>query len=208
MLSNQDISNTRFDTNHKRNFKEIILESIVLFYLPLMTVFTFVLLSFIGGFIQGIAGRNGGLTDFFQIIGLYPHQIFIIFLWVVGIGVMLAFMGSILPIMTVLAGVLQKNKYGAMVVGKVTSWHQRIIQFAKDHRHITSAIVFGVAVGIALIIQPIHWTKTAAPSATTKQTYSRVLMALPNMRHAISGDAQVKQVGAHTYWVKMVPDHR
>lgn len=201
MFSNHGASGVYVENRYKENIKKIVAESLMLFFVPWMILLTLFVFGVVDGYVHGVDMRDGGATRLFQVIGLYPHETFIVISCVFGFGVLLVLLESFLPIMAALSYVLQKTRYGPI--------YQAFIQFVKDHRHIAAALTLAVFVGISFVVIPVHSVKTpAAPSAMTKQAYSRVLLALPNMRHAISGDAQVKQVGAHTYLVKMVPDHR
>lgn len=170
---------------------------------PWLALATIILLGLVDGYTTGAAGRNGGMSQMLQMMGLYPHVVFVCVEWMIGVGALLAFAwltgkGIAYGWMT------YRNTRPAQYLEGVA---QKTNVFMQSHQKTTAALVVIFSSLFMFLVQGNHPSPVALPAAqppmVSHMTYSRVLLTFTNQQKIVSGNAQVRQIAPHTYVVKM-----
>lgn len=200
--------------------------------LPWMVLLFFIIAVLVYDLFTGEIGHNGGMTGFFQSMGLHPHTSYEAFLWITGIGVFFAIVSLLLSVVVALleaaAGQMQKAGLKDWILQKTAPLRNAIAHFEAVHPNVVIALVtFPFIAGFVFLAmsptprnQMIVWPPVGS-QIVQASPYSSVLLQVPNSpyqkaknaipttmipaTHTISGKAVVTQTGPHTYQVRMIP---
>ena len=201
--------------------------------IPWMVLLFIMIAGVVEEWATGDLGRNGGMTEMFQGIGLHPHAAYEVFLCITGFGVFPAASWLLWNLLVAGVGVagrqMQNTGMKEWFAQKAAPLQKGFADYEKAHPESINTLFTGIVAALMIAIVPFlilfHAPKSrmvvwphGGPVPGVPQikvlthSYGHVLLEMQapagkqiEVSRTISGKAIVTQAGPHVYRVRIIP---